>query len=106
MFYQFKKMFAGHIRVLGVQHVTQVCFTPYFGFDKIQTSNPKKVINTDFSNLENDFLKICLLETVISNLILKKPLGLPGPQGVWGGGVCVRGWSGVKRWGVGWWGML
>jgi len=31
------------------------------------------ISNADFSNLENDFLEICLLETVISNLISKNP---------------------------------
>jgi len=52
--------------------------------------NRKKslISNTDFSNLENDFLEICLLETVISNLILKNPWGLPGPPGVCMG-LCV-----------------
>ncbi len=33
------------------------------------------ISNTDFKNFENGLLEICLLETVISNLISKKPWG-------------------------------
>jgi len=49
------------------------------------------ISNTNFSILENDFLKICLLETVISNLILKNNWGYPR------GAVCVRGGGLVVR---------
>jgi len=47
------------------------------------------ISNTDFSNLKNYSLEICLLEMVISNLISKTLGGFPGPPGcVW---VCVCG---------------
>ena len=63
-----------------------------------QDAEKSLISNTDFSNLENDFLEICLFETVISNLILKNPWGLPRPPfpGCVYGSVCV--WY---VWGVG-----
>ncbi len=41
----------------------------------------EKVINLEYELLilENDFLEICLLKTVISYLFSKKPWGHPGP---------------------------
>jgi len=40
---------------------------------KSPISEKSLISNTDLSNLENDYLEICLLETVISNLISKNP---------------------------------
>jgi len=47
--------------------------------DNADLKRKKSLIsNMNFSNLKNDFLKICLLEMVILNLISKKPWDLPG----------------------------
>jgi len=70
-------------------------------------SEKSLISNTDFSNLENDYLEICLHKMLISNLISKNPWGFPGPPGVCMGlcvfvcGMC-GGWSVVKSWGVDW----
>jgi len=58
----------------------------------------KKISNTDFSILKNDFLEICLLKTVIS----KKTWDHPGaPWGWWWGlGGEWSGGGGIYRAGV------
>ncbi len=43
-----------------------------------QKTESSLILNTDVSNLENDYLKICLLGTAISKLLSKIPWGLSG----------------------------